>query len=294
MGGNDVFVLGSDLGLYDQYGFQAQVTQAATGAVVQGLLGGSFDFVTAGGEEVVSANAAGADLVMIGEAVDDLTTQLVTVPSITEPSQIKGKVGCTLSPSGSTFLSLRLYLQEQGLNPDTDATFISTGSAANNEAALRANRCQFTTIGLDAATQLEADGYHDLYDFSTTPYPTALLVTRRSTIQNNRAFVIRFLEATTATIQYVKTHPDETKADLVSRGLSNDANLQRTYEEGAAAYALPPTLDPPALQNMVQWNAEVSPAFQGIDISADADTSLMQELQTNGFLQSIGVQSQGS
>lgn len=294
MGSNDLPILAKDLGIDSQYGLQAQVTQAATPALVQGLLGGSFDVVLASGETVVSANLAGADLVMIGQVSRTLSTELVASPSITDPSQLKGTVGCTLSPAGANYVSMRHYVESQGLNPDTDVTFLATGSSQNDEAALEADRCQFTEAAVDTAAPLVADGYHVLFDFRTTPYPQAAFVTKRSTIQANRALVLRFLEATTAAIAYVKSHPQETMADLVSRGVPNDAQLPQTYQAGADSYALPPVLDREGLQNMMDWNSEVTPAFKGVSVDSQIDTSLMDELQTSGFLQSLGIQSQGS
>lgn len=294
MGADDLPILADDLGIYSTYGLQAQVTEAASPALVQGLLGGSFDVVIASGENVVSANLAGGDLVMIGQVTRALTLEMVTSPSITDPSQLKGTVGCVLAPAGASYVGLRHYLESQGLNPDTDVTFLSTGSPQGGVAALQADRCQFTATVEDNAAPLLADGFHVLFDFRSTPYPQAAFVTRRSTIQSNRPLLPRFLEATTAGVAYVKSHPQETMADLVRGGVPDDAELRQAYQEGADAYELPPVLDRAGLQNMIDWNAEVTPAFKGVTIDSQIDTSLMAELETNGFLQSIGVQSQGS
>jgi hypothetical protein len=87
----------------------------------------------------------------------------------------------------------------------------------------------------------------------------------------------------------VKTHPAETMADLVARGLPDDDELRRAYEEGAANLSLPPVLDPAANRNLIEWNAEYLPAYRDVAIDRHIDPSLMADLEREGFFRALGI-----
>lgn len=289
MGSNDLIVLADRLGFYRKHGLRAEVTPTSSTTLVQGLIAGSFDVASTSAESFVNANLEGADLVIIGQLSRALTTRLMVAPGITAAAQLKGTIGCTISIGGGSFMSMRHYLVSQGLEPGTDLTLVATGSSANNEAALRTGKCQFSVAGSDTAPRLEAEGLRVLHDFRGTPYPLAVVATTRANVQADRERVLRFLRAITDAIAYVKTHPAETIADLVARGMPDDDELRRAYEEGAANLSLPPALDPAANRNLIEWNAEYLPAYHDVVIERHVDPSLMADLEREGFFRALGI-----
>src|SRR5439155_21524177 len=108
---------------------------------------------------------------------------------------------------GGTYATMRHYLLTQGIDPDQDLTLVATGSSANNEAALRSGKCQFSLVANDTVPRLEADGMRVLADFRGTPYPLAVIATTRASVQADRERLLRFLSAVTEAIAYVQTHP---------------------------------------------------------------------------------------
>jgi ABC-type nitrate/sulfonate/bicarbonate transport system substrate-binding protein len=292
MGSNDLIVLADRLGFYRKHGLRAEVTSTSSTTVVQGLISGSFDVGSTSAESFINANLEGADLAIIGQLSRALTTRLMVTPGITAPAQLRDTIGCTISIGGGSFVSMHHYLVSQGLEPGKDVTLVATGSSANNEAAFRTGKCQFTVAGSDSAPRLEADGMRMLYDFRGTPYPLAVVATTRAGIQTDRERVLRFLRAITDAIAYVKTHPAETMADLVARGLPDDDDLRRAYDDGAANLSLPPALDPAANHNLIEWNAEYLPAYRDVAIDRHVDPSLMAEVEQSGFVRALATPAQ--
>jgi ABC-type nitrate/sulfonate/bicarbonate transport system substrate-binding protein len=129
---------------------------------------------------------------------------------------------------------------------------------------------------------------HVLYDFRGTPYPLAVLATTRASIQADRERLLRFLRAVTETIVFVQTHPAETMADLVARGVPDDEDMRRSYEDGAANFAFPPAPDPAAYRNLIDWNAEYLPAYRTVVVDDHVDPTLMADLERSGFLRTLG------
>jgi ABC-type nitrate/sulfonate/bicarbonate transport system substrate-binding protein len=290
MGSNDLIVLADRLGFYRKHGLRATVTSASSTTVVQGLIAGSFDVASTSAETFINANLEGADLAIVGQINRALQLRLMAAPPITAPAQLKGTVGCTVSIGGGSYMSMRHYVLSQGLDPDNDLTLVATGSSANNEAALRAGKCQFTVASSDAVPRLVAEGMNVLHDFRGTPYPLAVVGTTRASMQADRERLLRFLRAITETIAYVQTHPAETMADLVARGVPDDDELRRAYEESAANLALPPTPDPEAYRNLIDWNAEYLPAYRGLVMDRHVEPDPMAELERSGFLRSFAVE----
>jgi ABC-type nitrate/sulfonate/bicarbonate transport system substrate-binding protein len=289
MGSNDLVVQAKRLGFYRKHGLRAEVTSTSSTTVVQGLISGSFDVAATSAETFINANMEGAELVIFGQVGHGLQTRLMVAPPIAEPSHLKGTIGCTISIGGGSFMSMRHYIVSHGIDPDRDLTMVATGSSANNEAAFRTGKCQFTVASNDTAPRLVAEGMRVLHDFSGTPYPLAVVATTRASLQNDRERVLRFLRAITETIAFIKTHPEETVADLVARGMPDDEQLRRAYEDGASNLALPPALNPAAFQNLLEWNAEYLPAYRDVVVDRHVDYSLMAELEREGFLRAVGA-----
>jgi len=288
MGSNDLVVLAERLGFYRKHGLRANVTSASSTTVVQGLIAGSFDVASTSAETFINANLEGASLAIIGQVNRALQLRLMVAPNIAEPAQLKGTIGCTVSIGGGSFMTMRHYLVTQGIDPDRDLTLVATGSSANNEAALRTGKCQFSVAANDTVPRLVADGMHVLADFRGTPYPLAVLATTRASIQADRERLLRFLRAVTETIVFVQTHPAETMADLVARGVPDDEDMRRSYEDGAANFAYPPAPDPAAYRNLIDWNSEYLPAYRTVVVDDHVDPSLMAELERSGFLRTLG------
>jgi ABC-type nitrate/sulfonate/bicarbonate transport system substrate-binding protein len=289
MGSNDLIVIADRLGFYRKHGLRAEVTPTSSTTVVQGLISGSFDVASTSAESFINANLEGADIAIIGQLSRALTTRLMVAPGIASAAQLRDTIGCTISIGGGSFMSMHHYLVTQGLEPGKDVTLVATGSSANNEAALRTGKCAFTVAGSDTAPRLEVDGMRLLYDFRGTPYPLAVVATTRAGAQADRERVHRFLRAITDAIAYVKTHPAEVIADLVARGMPDDDELRRAYDEGAANLSLPPVLDPAAQRNLIEWNAEYQPAYRDVVIDRHTDPTLMADLEREGFFRALGL-----
>ena len=82
---------------------------------------------------------------------------------------------------------------------------------------------------------------------------------------------------------------DEPIADLVARGMPDDDELRRAYDEGAANLLLPPVLDPAAQRNLIEWNAEYQPSYRDVVIERHVDPSLMADLEREGFFRALGI-----
>src|SRR5207249_890676 len=91
-----------------------------------------------GGAEALSANAGGADLVVVANLAPVYPYKLYAAKGITTIQGLKGKKVGVSNVGGSSDIATRAALKSAGLDPDKDVNIIAVGSHANRTAALLA------------------------------------------------------------------------------------------------------------------------------------------------------------
>jgi len=145
------FWIAKETGLYEKYGLDVKLVSIAAGSVsLTALLAGNVHLTTDSSSGVVSAVARGAPVVTVSTN-GALPYQLVAVPSIKTPADLKGKiVGSSRIGAGTDFL-LRRILSKLGLTPGKDVSLIPTGVSESEK------RIQLMLQGKIDATIGESD-----------------------------------------------------------------------------------------------------------------------------------------
>src|SRR5262245_57683308 len=141
--------VGHEAGLYRKAGVDMELLYIGSSTrAVQALLGGDIDIVYSAAGAVVDANAAGADLVMIGCQYDQGQTSFFTTASITKVSELKGKtLGVSRFGSFSDFVA-RYVLRKHRLQPVKDVAILQVGGTQEIIAAMQKNLVQGGSISL--------------------------------------------------------------------------------------------------------------------------------------------------
>jgi len=121
------FWIAKELGLYEKYGLDVKLVSIAAGSVsLTALLAGNVHLTTDSSAGIVSAGARGAPVVTVSTN-GILPYQLIALPTIKSPAELRGKVvGSSRIGAGTDFL-LRRILAKLGLVPGKDVSLIPTG-----------------------------------------------------------------------------------------------------------------------------------------------------------------------
>ena len=121
------FWIAKELGLYEKYGLDVKLVSIAAGSVsLTALLAGNVHLTTDSSAGVVSAGVRGAPIVTVSTN-GALPYQLIALPTIKSPGELRGKVvGSSRIGAGTDFL-LRRILFKLGLVPGKDVSLIPTG-----------------------------------------------------------------------------------------------------------------------------------------------------------------------
>jgi ABC-type nitrate/sulfonate/bicarbonate transport system substrate-binding protein len=278
-------------GFFKKNGLNAEVIAiSASTIVIQALLTGEVDFIIAPSATLVTSRLAGADTIMVSTNLPLFIDHIVSLADITSMEQLKGKIGGVNRLGTTSDMTLRLALRRFGIDPEKDTKIIATGENPARLAALSRNITQFTLLGEPLVREAEKMGFRDLIDIGTLkiPYHVNAVVTRDKTVKERRPFVAKVVRAFTEALHFIKTNKEETKA-LIGKNLkSNDPEgLERAYRAYNGAFPEIPYPNAEGVKTLVDDIAPRTPKAATADPKSFVDMSLVQELESSGFIKQL-------
>jgi len=278
-------------GFFKKNGLAAEVIAiSASTIVIQALLTGEVDFIIAPSATLVTSRLAGADTVMVSTNLPLFIDHIVSLADITSIEQLKGKIGGVNRLGTTSDMTLRLALRRFGIDPEKDTKIIATGENPQRLAALSRNITQFTLLGEPLVREAEKMGFRDLIDIGTLKisYHVNAVVTREKTVKERRPFVLKVVRAFTEALHFIKTNKEETKA-LIGRNLkSNDPEgLERAYRAYNGAFPEVPYPNAEGVKTLLDDIAPRTPKAATADAKSFVDMSIVQELESSGFIKQL-------
>lgn len=291
------FWIAKELRLYEKYGLDVQLVNIAAGSVsLTALLAGNVHLTTDSSSTVVGAVARGAPVVTVSTN-GALPYQLIAVPSIKSPANLKGKiVGSSRIGAGTDFL-LRRILTKLGFTLGRDVSLIPTGvSESDKRIQLMFQGKIDATIGeSDKVFQFAELGGHKLSvlgepkDFGV-PAPGSEINTTRQTLKDLRprlkAFFMAYSEALAA------GRRNRELAYQVFRKymrIENPKLLDFTYRvQFLEAIPAKPYPREDTIQSSIEDLKESTPKLEGMKVADFFDASLIKEIDNDGFFAKLG------
>ncbi len=211
--------------------------------VLQALLAGEIDAASISVTTLVSSRLQGADTVMIVGTVPTFVDHIVSLASIKDVEQLKGKTGGVNRLGTTSDLGLRLALKKLGIDPDKDVTIIPTGGNPERFAALSKGLTQFTIMPEPFLTQARKLGFRNLYSISQLKIPFWWngILSRESIVKAKRPLMLKLVHAMIEAVHIIKTDKDYA-ISLIKKnlGINDPAGLERAYETIPASFRKSP------------------------------------------------------
>jgi ABC-type nitrate/sulfonate/bicarbonate transport system substrate-binding protein len=261
--------------------------QITSSQSVAALLASQVDMALVGGPETLSAAAGGGDLKVVAVATPVYPYVFYANPSITSPAQLKGAKIAITRPGATLDIAVRVALTRMGLRPESDVTFIATGSVPNVTAALLSGQVQGSVSHPPDSLQLEQKGFHGLYDLAKQkiPYDSVGLTARGAWVTANKDAVQRFVDGLVEAIQRERKDKQFSVSVLQKYlKLTDQQLLSQTYDfyAGEVVQPLPypsATMFKDAQQLLGASNAKVS----GYDVDKMLDPSFLRSSASRGL-----------
>ncbi len=277
--------------LLQKYGVDPEIIAiSASPIVLQTLLAGEIDVAATSVATLVSSRLAGADTVMILGMVRTFVDHIISAQNITQPQQLKGKIGGVNRIGSTSDLGLRFALRRLGIDPEKDAKVITAGGNPERFAALSKGVINFTIIPEPFIRQALQLGFHDLFDIGSLkiPFWWNSVLSREAIVKAKRPLLLKFARAMIEAIHFNKTHKEESKA-IWGKYLkvTDPEGLERAWQAYTAAYPdnLLPTAD--GVKTALDDLAPRDPRAAAADARAFVDASLVREIEATGFIKQL-------
>ncbi|HEV2009594.1 MAG TPA: ABC transporter substrate-binding protein, partial [Candidatus Limnocylindria bacterium] len=161
-------------GIFRENGLDVDLQSINGGAQTSAaLLANGIQIGQFGGAEALSANAGGADLVLVGNLAPVYPYKLYAQKAIKTVADLKGKRVAVSNAGGSSDIATRAALKANGLDPDKDVTILTVGSHANRTAALLAGSVDAGVDDPPEDAELVKAGLNMVIDIASQKLPAA-------------------------------------------------------------------------------------------------------------------------
>ena len=293
------FWIAKEFGLYEKHGLDVKLVSIAAGSVsLTALLAGNVQLTTDSSSGVVSAVARGAPIVTVSTN-GALPYQLIAVPTIKTPADLRGKiVGSSRIGAGTDFL-LRRILAKLGLTPGKDVALIPTGVSESEK------RIQLMLQGKIDATIGESDRVFQFAELAGqkisvlgepknfgVPAPGSEINTTRQLVREARSRLKAFFMAYAEAITLGRKDPE--LAYRIFRKymrVENPRLLDFTYRvQFLEALPAKPYPREEAIQASLEDLKDTMPKLDGMKPADFFDASLIKELDNENFFTKLEKQ----
>ena len=276
-----------EAGIFDQHALNVDLKFIASATGIPALLSGETNVFTGGGSETLSADAGGADLVLIGNFIPVYPFLFEVPPEITTLDDMRGKKVGVSSIGSSSDIASRAGLRRAGLDPETDVTIVPLGSSQNLVAGLINGAVQGIVSRPPDSVGLEAKGFHPLFDMAEQKLPAVntCIVVQRSYLQSHRDTVQRYIDAIVEgltrmrqdrafSVEVLKKYFQSD--DQHAMEVAYDYHVQRVYPQV-------PSLQPSQFEDAVAQLSKNEPRVREVDLNRVIDNAFVQSAVDRGL-----------
>jgi NitT/TauT family transport system substrate-binding protein len=184
-------------GIFKERGLDVDMQAISGGAQTSAaLLANQIQIGQFGGSEALSAVAAGADLVIVGNMAPVYPYILYAQKQYKTIQDLKGKKIGASNKGGSSDIATRAALKANGLDPDKDVSIQYVGSHANRTAALLNGSIDAGVDDPPEDQDLVKAGLNAVYDLAKLPAANTGVIVQRSYLSSNKDVVQAYIDAT--------------------------------------------------------------------------------------------------
>lgn len=283
--------VGRDRGFFKKNGVDAEVIAVNSGVTaLQALLAKEIELAVISVPSLVASRLSGADTTMIATVVPYFMDQIVVVPGITRPDQLKGKTGGVNRQNTSSDMALRHGLRRIGVDPEKDVKIIAVGGNPERLAALSRNVIQFSMMGEPFTREAEKAGFKVLIDIGNLkiPFHTNGILTTESLLRTRRGLAEKFTRAMIESIHYIKTDKEGTKTVITNNlRVTDPDSLERAYRSYAPIFREAPYPDADGVKTYLDDLARTNPKAAAADPKSFVDPSFVRDLESSGFIKQL-------
>ncbi len=281
--------IAKEAGYFSAEGLDVELVRVGgSSRMVAAMLGGSAPIIQAGAIAALTANVAGADVVIIGSTGTVSPFRLIARPEIKQPSDLKGKKAGITTFGSTSDQVMRIALKQFNLDPSKDVALLTFGAQPEAFAALMNGIVQVAALSYPLYPKAIKSGMRELVNFADLGVEdiNGTVMTTRAFVAQQRDTALRFMRAFTRGMQRYRTDKEYSKKVLAKYGKINDEEiLEGTWQDYAPTLQKTPRPSLKAVQFMIENQfAGKKPLPKPEQF---VDFSIVDQLEKSGFFDSL-------
>jgi len=253
------------------------------------MVSGELGPVAMAGAAVVSAQAAGSDIVMFAGLQNQSIFRIMAVAGINRVEELKGKTVAVVQLGSNDYYIWQRIVKRQGWG-ESDLKFAAANSLQGQIALLQRGDAQAIAVSPPNNVLAENQGGHQILDTASLNAPEQNLgvTVMRSYLKDHRDVCLAMLKATVEATKRYRDDPAYTKG-IIKKMLESDD--QRLIDEGYNAYL--PIFPPepyPTRDGFAETISEIASRndkAKSLQPNQLMDVSLVDELKNGGFIKQV-------
>jgi NitT/TauT family transport system substrate-binding protein len=278
-----------DKGLYQKRGLTVEIELIPTSTTITAsMLAGEIPISQGGEDPVITANLGGGDLAIIASGGNKLTYSVYAAQKLNTIADLKGKKLAVPRVGTTGYFGGRSVLAKYGLDIGKDVETIQTNGGDATLAALVAGSADAAILSTPGDYQAKKSGYKELGNLvdPPIPYETGPLVARRSWMKDHRDVALNVTRAFVEAISVVYRDKSTAVSVLGKYTKSDDQGLlEDSYQKELSVLSKAPRPTVEAIKTGLQESTVAG--AKSADPSTFIDSSLVDELQSSGFIDSL-------
>ena len=277
-------------GFFAKHGLEGELLYINSGSMnIAALVGGSVQ-IAGGGPVSIEARLRGIKLLILGNPLPWLASNLIAHPEIKGIPDLAGKFAGISRFGSSTDQGFRYLFRKNGLSVDRDLKMLQLGGDASRVAALKAGKIQYTFLGAAATDQAKALGFRVMATAQqmAIPFPWTSVVVDESWLGGNRDLAYRYLKCAIESIVYMKRIRPESERIISKYMKISDPKLAAT-EYDFVTSLIPdypaPTMD--GIRLILENFGKEYPDAARRDPKEFADGSIIERLKQERFAEGL-------
>lgn len=278
-----------EAGHFRKHGLDVELIHASSILALQALLAGEVAVAQSVTDACVSANLGGADTVFMGAILDKPLYSFIVNAKIKTPQDLKGKrIGVTRFGATPDALA-RTMIRMWGLDPTVDVTLVQLNEMGLLVQGLVNGVIDAAPISIPSNIRAKNLGFVELFDMTkiNKTYITGTVVTRKRFIDGQRDIAKRFMRGF---LEGMKTYleDEEFSVKVIQKWTrsKNREEIKEGYALQARHMLRVPRTSLEGVKTILEGLDRI-PAAKTADPRRFVDTSLIDELEKEGFLRTL-------
>jgi NitT/TauT family transport system substrate-binding protein len=277
-------------GFFAKHGLEGELLYINSGTMnIAALVGGSVQ-IAGGGPVSIEARLRGVKLLILGNPLPWLASNLVVHPDIKGIPDLAGKFAGISRFGSSTDQGFRYLFRKNGLNAEKDLKMLQMGGDSSRVAAMKAGTIQYTFLGAAATDQARALGFRVMATAQQMgiPFPWTSVVVDENWLNKNRDLAYRYMKCATESIIHMKRNRADSERIIGKYMKITDPKLVTTEFDFVSSLIpdyIVPTLD--GIKLILENFGKEYPDAPRRDPKEFIDGSLIERLKQEKFVEGL-------